>query len=80
MLRAAFACHIGPKPASGTCAAAGSHEYRNGPEEDFGPASLRVRPGAVRFARHSPQLTEGTGALEFIKCDMPILSLVIAIR
>src|ERR1035441_2383120 len=35
MLRAAFACHTGPKPASGTCAAAGPPEYRDGPEPDL---------------------------------------------
>jgi hypothetical protein len=37
-----FARHTVQKPASGTYAAAGSPEYRDGPEEDFGPTSLRV--------------------------------------
>jgi hypothetical protein len=33
--RAAFLCHIGQKPASGTCATGRSRQQRNGPERDF---------------------------------------------
>src|SRR5664280_2365157 len=42
------------------------------PEPDFGPSLLRVRPRGLDFpsARHSSRLTEGTGALDIIKCEM----------
>jgi len=43
MLRAAFACHIVPKPASGTCATAGLPNT-DGPDEDFGQARRTANP------------------------------------
>ena len=44
------------------------------PEPDFGPSLLRVRPRGLDFpsACHSSRLTEGTGALDIIKCEMEI--------
>jgi len=46
---------------------------RDGPEADFGPASLKVHPGPnFPFACHSSRLTEGTGALSIVKCEMAI--------